>query len=63
MYSVTYHQAIILMISSEHVVASLPRPGCPRKLTDGNSKWINRKEQKNPFVISGEIKRRKLGLL
>jgi hypothetical protein len=56
-YSWKCHQeAIILMISSEHAVADLPRPGRPRKLTDGNAMWIGRKVQKNPFVTRGEIK-------
>ena len=44
------------MISSEQAVANLPRPGHPRKLTDGNARWISIKVQKNPFVTRGEIK-------
>ena len=44
------------MISSEHAVANLPRPGRPRKLTDGNARWISRKVQKKPFVTRGEIR-------
>ena len=41
--------------NSEHAVANLPRSGRPRKLTDGNARWISRKVQKSPFVTRGEI--------
>ena len=41
--------------NSEHAVANLSRSGRPRKLTDGNARWIERKVQKNPFVTRGEI--------
>lgn len=41
--------------NSEHAVANLPRSGRPRKLTDGNARWISRKVQKNPFITRGEI--------
>lgn len=43
--------------TSNNAVANLPRSGRPRKLTNGNARWISRKVQKNAFVTRGEIQR------